>query len=116
MIHRGEIWRVDFGVPKGSEAGYERPVVIVQDDHLNAKDFRTVLVVPLSSVITSKIDANCAILPAAATALPKDSVALATLLTAINRSELKRFVSRLDEFHLEEVEFAILTALGMTDW
>jgi mRNA interferase MazF len=28
---RGELWWADFGIPFGSEAGYRRPVLIVQN-------------------------------------------------------------------------------------
>ena len=31
MIKRGEIWWADLGEPKGSEPGYRRPVLVVQD-------------------------------------------------------------------------------------
>ena len=32
---RGEIWWADFGLPFGSEPGFRRPVLIVQDDSFN---------------------------------------------------------------------------------
>ncbi|MCL2273117.1 MAG: type II toxin-antitoxin system PemK/MazF family toxin, partial [Treponema sp.] len=32
---RGEIWLAEFGIPYGSEIGYSRPVLIVQDDGFN---------------------------------------------------------------------------------
>ena len=49
---RGEIWWVDFGVPKGSEAGYRHPAIIVQNDNYNASRIYTTVVVPLSSNVT----------------------------------------------------------------
>lgn len=32
---RGDIWWVDFGEPLGSEPGWRRPAVIVQDNDFN---------------------------------------------------------------------------------
>lgn len=32
---RGEIWFVDLGIPFGSEAGFRRPAIIIQNDELN---------------------------------------------------------------------------------
>ena len=29
---RGEIWWVDFGVPLGSEVGFRRPVIVLQNN------------------------------------------------------------------------------------
>jgi len=30
---RGELWWIDLGVPFGSESGFRRPVIILQNDH-----------------------------------------------------------------------------------
>jgi mRNA interferase MazF len=46
---RGEIWWADFGVPFGSEAGFRRPVLIVQDDTFNESRIRTIVVLPLTT-------------------------------------------------------------------
>ena len=41
MTH-GDIWWADFGIPFGSEPGFRRPVLVVQDDG-------TIVIVPLST-------------------------------------------------------------------
>ena len=33
---RGELWWADFGIPFGSEPGYKRPVLIIQNDFRRA--------------------------------------------------------------------------------
>ena len=43
---RGEIWWVDFGVPFGSEVGFRRPVIVLQNNILNESNLRTVVVLP----------------------------------------------------------------------
>ncbi|MCR5062929.1 MAG: type II toxin-antitoxin system PemK/MazF family toxin [Treponema sp.] len=48
---RGEIWWVDFGVPLGSEVGFKRPVIIIQNNILNESNLKTVVVLPLTSNI-----------------------------------------------------------------
>lgn len=40
---RGEIWWVDFGVPFGSEVGFRRPVIILQNNILNESNLLTVI-------------------------------------------------------------------------
>ena len=35
---RGEIWWLDFGIPYGSEPGYRRPAVVVQENTFNKSD------------------------------------------------------------------------------
>ncbi len=37
----GEIWWIDFGMPFGSEPGYRRPVLVLQNDLLNKSRLNT---------------------------------------------------------------------------
>ena len=46
-VERGQVWWADLGMPRGSEPGYLRPVVIVQADPLNRSLLGSVMVVPL---------------------------------------------------------------------
>ncbi|HZO29524.1 MAG TPA: type II toxin-antitoxin system PemK/MazF family toxin [Chloroflexota bacterium] len=48
VIAQGQVWWADLPVPIGSEAGYRRPVVIVQGDAFNQSRIQTVVVVPLT--------------------------------------------------------------------
>lgn len=45
----GEIWLIDFGEPFGSEPGFKRPAVIVQNDELNQSELQTIVVIPLTT-------------------------------------------------------------------
>lgn len=47
----GEVWDVDFGVPKGHEQGAQRPAVVVSSDWFNKTKAELHVVVPLSSKI-----------------------------------------------------------------
>jgi len=49
VIAQGEVHWVDFGVPKGSEPGYRRPCVIVQNNAFNASRIPTVVVAAVTS-------------------------------------------------------------------
>ena len=46
---RGEIWWADFGIPFGSEPGFNRPVLIVQADAINKSKINTIIVIPFST-------------------------------------------------------------------
>lgn len=48
-MHAGDIVRVDFGTPIGSEAGFARPAVVVTADGVLEGGPRTLQVVPLTS-------------------------------------------------------------------
>ncbi|MDR1466494.1 MAG: type II toxin-antitoxin system PemK/MazF family toxin [Treponema sp.] len=40
---RGEVWRADYGIPYGSEPGYRRPVIIMQNDVFNSSKIMFIL-------------------------------------------------------------------------
>ncbi len=46
---RGELWWADFGIPFGSEPGYKRPVLIIQNDYFNNSKINTTIVIPLTT-------------------------------------------------------------------
>ena len=49
MIKRGELWWADLGEPKGSEPGYRRPVLVIQDNDFNKSKLATVIVLSLTT-------------------------------------------------------------------
>lgn len=50
-IKRGEIWWASLAIPRGSEPGFRRPVVIISANTFNDSRIKTVLV----AVITSNL-------------------------------------------------------------
>jgi mRNA interferase MazF len=48
-VYRGEIWWASLPDPVGSEPGYRRPVLIVQDDIFTQSRINTVIVVIITS-------------------------------------------------------------------
>lgn len=51
---RGEVYFCDFGTPYGTEIGYERPAIVIQNDVLGNIYSNSVIVLPC----TSKVDYN----------------------------------------------------------
>jgi len=48
-MYRGEIWWANLPDPAGSEPGYRRPVLVVQDDTFTQSRISTVIVVVITS-------------------------------------------------------------------
>ena len=44
-MYRGEIWWANLPEPVGSEPGYNRPVLVIQDDTFTQSNINTVIVV-----------------------------------------------------------------------
>src|ERR1700730_3941557 len=101
VISQGEIWWADLPTPTGSGPGFRRPVVVVQGDALNRSRIATVVCVPLTSNLVWADAPDNVLLRARATGLPKDSVANASQIVALDRSLLTRRVGRLTGARLD---------------
>lgn len=54
-MRAGEVIRVDFGVPHGSEPGFVRPAVVVTADRVLAAGPRTLHVVPITGNVARRL-------------------------------------------------------------
>ena len=88
VIRRGEVWFADLGEPRGSEPGYERPVLIVQSNHFNDSNIQTVIVIGLTSNLKYEKFPGNILVKKSESLLPKDSVINVTSLAAINKDDL----------------------------
>ena len=100
---RGEIWWVDFGVPFGSEVGFRRPVIILQNDVLNESRLKTVVVLPLTTNLEYAEFPNNILLSKTVSGLPKDSVTQSHLIIHIDKERLLEKVCKLNNIVLEDI-------------
>jgi len=85
-IRRGEVWWVDLtGEPRGSEPGFRRPVVVIQDDYFNRSALATVVVVAVTkNLALADLPGNVLIAPRE-TGLKYDCVANVTAVITVDR-------------------------------
>ena len=112
MTH-GEIWWAEFGIPHGSEIGYNRPVLIVQDDSFNESKIKTIVVVPLTTNLRLLEAPGNVLLNKKETKLKNDSIVIVAQLYAIDRSRLKEKISKVSREILERVEIGMKFVLGI---
>ena len=112
MISQGEVWWAELPPPTGSEAGFRRPVIIVQGDALNRSRLATVVCVPLTSNLKWGDAPGNVLLAARSTRLPKDSVANVSQIVAIDKSLLAARVGKLSAAKVELVLAGIDIVLG----
>jgi mRNA interferase MazF len=110
---RGELWWADFGVPYGSEAGFTRPVLIVQDDTFNKSRIKTIVVLPLTTNLHLLDAPGNVLIRKKESNLINDSVIIASQPYAIDRSWLKEKVAKVPREILEQVETGMKLVLGM---
>jgi mRNA interferase MazF len=111
-ILQGEIWWADLPMPSGSGSGFRRPVVVVQGNPLNRSRLATIVCVPLTSNLVWAEAPGNTLLPAKASGLPKDSVANASQLFAVDRTYLVQRIGKLAPKRLEQIVASIDIVLG----
>jgi len=110
---RGELWWVDYGIPYGSEPGYRRPVIILQNDFFNNSNINTTIVLPLSTnLLLADIPGNIFI-GKKYSKLGKDSVILLSQIGVVDKQRLIEKISRIDRNIMEKIENNISFILGM---
>jgi mRNA interferase MazF len=110
---RGEIWWVDYGIPYGSEPGYRRPVIIMQNDFFNNSKINTTIVIPLSTnLLLADVPGNIFI-SKKESKLAKDSVMLISQISVIDKERLKEKISKINRDKMEKIENNIMFILGI---
>nr|WP_275994300.1 type II toxin-antitoxin system PemK/MazF family toxin [Argonema antarcticum] len=104
VVYRGEIWWATLPDPLGSEAGYRRPVLIVQDDTFTQSRIRTVIVAIITSNKRLAEAPGNVLLPREATDLPQDSVVNVSQIFTIDKTVLMERVGSLPDSLQEEVD------------
>ena len=110
---RGEIWWAEFGIPYGSEIGYARPVLIVQDDGFNESRIRTIVVLPITTNLRLSDAPGNVLLKKRESKLNNDSVIIAAQLYAIDRSRFREKISKVSREIMEKVEAGMKLVLGI---
>lgn len=113
MIARGEVWWADLGIPRGSEPGYRRPVVVVSSDRYNQSKLKTVTVVALTgSQRLARLPGNVAI-ATEDSGLPRACVANVTQLATIDRDALDERAGALPEWLCDQLDDGLRRALAL---
>jgi mRNA interferase MazF len=114
VIRRGDVVWVDFGAPRGSEPAKIRPALVVQDDWLLASQIKTVSVVPLTSNTALDAFPGNVLVPAAASGLEKDSVAVVSQIGPVSREFVDPFpAGRLPAYLVARVDDGVRLVLGL---
>jgi mRNA interferase MazF len=107
----GEVYFTDLPVPKGSEAGFRRPVVVLQAPEL-ADKIKTYICVPLTTTDRLGLIGTCFIQQGDG-GLPEDSVAQGYLVMALDPRHLLKKLGRLRPETIEQVALAVIDAMGV---
>lgn len=110
-MYRGEIWWANLSDPVGSEPGYRRPILVVQDDIFTQSRISTVIVVIITSNIQLAEAPGNVLLPKEATGLPRDSVANVSQILTVDKKFLVECIGSLPNDLQEEIDDGLRTIL-----
>lgn len=113
VVERGQVWWADLDEPSGSEPGFRRPVLIVQDDAFNRSRLRTVIAVVLTSNLRLVEAPGNVLIPAKSAGLPKDSVANVSQVITVDRDFLSEPAGRVRDQLLKDVDNGLRLVLGL---
>jgi len=103
-------------MPFGSEPGYRRPVLVVQNDSFNNSKINTTIVVPLTTnLLLAGIPGNI-LITKTESKLAKDSVMVIPQIEVIDRRRLLEKITKIDRAIIEKVGNSIMFILGIQKW
>ena len=101
-MYRGEIWWANLSAPSGSEPGYRRPVLTIQDDTFSQSRIGTIIVAAITSNTRLVEAPGNVLLPRKV--LGKDSVINVSQILTIDKRLLTERVGALPDALQEEVD------------
>jgi mRNA interferase MazF len=110
---RGEIWWADFGIPFGSEAGFRRPVLVVQDDAFNESRIKTIVVLPLTTNLRLLDAPGNVFVNNKESKLGEDSIIIVAQFYALDRKKFIERISKVKRETMKQVENGMMLVLGI---
>ena len=107
------MWWLDYGIPFGSEPGFRRPVIILQNDIFNNSNINTTIVIPLSTnLLLANVPGNI-FLGKKESKLGKDSVILLSQIGVVDKQRLIAKIAKMNSAIMEKIEKNIVFLLGI---
>ena len=110
---RGEIWWANFGIPFGSEPGFNRPVIVIQNDQINKSKINTTIVVPLTTNLLLEEATGNVFLGKEETGLKKDSIAVVSQISVLDKKRLIKYESKTHFTSIQQIEDGIKIILKL---
>ena len=110
---RGEIWWADLGIPFGSEPGFKRPVVVLQDNSFNKSRIRTTVVVSVTSNLSLVEAPGNVFLEQEESGLTKNGVINVSQISTIDKHRLIEKIGNITRTTEEKMNDGVELVLGL---
>lgn len=102
-IEQGEIYWVDLGEPQGSEPGFIRPYVVIQNDLLNQSAIKTVILCALTTNLRRAKAIGNILLEIEEGGLSEQSVINVSQLFTVDKNLLTDKIGKLSKDRVEQI-------------
>lgn len=102
-VRQGDIFWIDLDDPRGSEPGFTRPFVVVQNNVFNRSRINTVLVCALTTNLTRANAPGNVLLEKDEANLPKQSVIVVSQTISVDRSELREKIGEVSRHRIDQI-------------
>lgn len=103
VISQGDVFWIDLDAPSGSELGFRRPLVVIQNNLFNQSRIKTVVVCALTSNLKRAAARGHVQLFSGEANLPKHSVVNVSRLFTVNRADLVEKIGTLSPSRMRQV-------------
>jgi mRNA interferase MazF len=103
VIRQGDIFWIDLGEPRGSEPGFRRPYIVVQNDSFNESRLNTVVACAITSNLKRAQAPGNVMLEAGEANLSRRSVVNVTQLYAIDRDYFLEQIGSVGPDRLDQI-------------
>lgn len=112
-LGRGDVCWADLGEPRGSAAGYRRPVVVISGDDFNRSRVRTVILAIVTSSPRVAAAPGNVPLPAGTAGLDRPCAINVSQLLTVDKDPFERPVGSLGEPHLRQLDVGLHLVLHL---
>jgi mRNA interferase MazF len=103
VIDQGDIYWLQLEEPGGLEPDYAHPYVVIQDNVITYSRIHTVVVCALTSNIKQANAPGNVLLEAGEANLPKQSVAVVSKISAVDKTQLGEYIGSLSEQRINQI-------------
>ena len=112
-MNRGEIWWTALPAPQGSEPGYCRPILIVQNDEFNRSNINTLIGMSITSNLSLAAAPGNMLLRSNVSGIQKDSVANISQIVTVEKRFLTEHVGKLDHRTMQQIDDGLRMVLDL---
>ncbi|MDZ7698113.1 MAG: type II toxin-antitoxin system PemK/MazF family toxin [Deltaproteobacteria bacterium] len=114
-MQRGDIYWASLRPPAGSEPGYRRPVLIVQNDDFNKSRINTVVVAVLTTNLSLQAAPGNVFLTKRSTRLTRDSVVNVSQIITLDKSFMTEHISAISPDKMRDVDDGLRLVLNLQE-